>query len=117
MIPLEFDKPRNLKFDIRAIKDLEAQMSGLPLAVIIGQLASVGVTALTTALWAGLKHEDAGLTIRNVTSKLQDYVNSGKSLKPIARALNDAIQETGLLRSDDDEEPEGNERTTETTSA
>lgn len=117
MVPIEFDKPRQLKFDLRALKDLEANMGGQPLAVIISNLMNVGITATTVALWAGLKHEDPTLTISLATKMLQKYIDDGKSLRVLGRALARAIEETGLLRGEDDEEPEGNVTTTEKATA
>jgi hypothetical protein len=112
-VQIEFDKPRELKFDLRAIKDLEAAMGGIPLGEVVGQLSRVGVTAITAALWAGLKHEDKTLTPNLVTKMLQSYIDSTdkkKNLRILARALNQAIEDTGLFRSDadDDEDTEGN---------
>lgn len=88
-------------------------MGGQPIGLIVQQLSQLGVTALTMALWAGLKHEDRTLSPGLVTKMLETYIANGKSLRRLGRALNDAIDETGLFKSDDgsdpDEEPEGNE--------
>lgn len=112
MIQIDFDKPRQLHFDLSAIRDLEASMGGKPLASIVGDLASLGVTALVLALWAGLKHEDRTLNPKLVERMLEKYIDQKKSLRVLGRALNDAIEETGLFRSEDDEVPEGNAQTT-----
>jgi hypothetical protein len=103
VIPIDFDKPRNLKFDLAAIKDLEANCNGQPLGSIVNQLAQLGITALTTALWAGLKHEDRTLTPNLVTKMLERYISEKKSMRVLARALNDAIDESGIFRNEDDE--------------
>lgn len=113
-VRIEFDKPRELKFDLRAIKDLEANMGGQPLGTVVQQLSQLGVTALTMALWAGLKHEDKALSPNLVTKYLERYIHDGKSLRVLGRAVNDAIEETGLFRMDD-EELEGNAPTAVTT--
>lgn len=110
---IDFDKPRELKFDLRAVKDLESAMGGIPLGQVVHQLSQVGITAITAALWAGLKHEDKTLTPNLVTKMLQTYIDKKdkqKNLRVLARALNQAIDDTGLFRSDadDDEELEGN---------
>lgn len=108
-IPLTLDKPRELKFDLRAIKDLEANMNGQPLGAVVIQLSQMGVTAITMALWAGLKHEDKTLSPNLVTKYLEAYIAKGGSLRVLGRALNEAIEETGLFRTDsDDEALEGN---------
>ena len=108
MIPIDFDKPRNLKFDLAAIKDLEANSNGQPLGAIVGQLAQLGITAMTTALWAGLKHEDRTLTPNLVTKMLERYINEKKSMRVLGRALNDAIEECGIFRNEDEDGQPGN---------
>lgn len=111
MVQIELDKTRNLKFDLKALKDLEAAMGGKPIMAIIGDVMNIGVTAITTALWAGLKHEDPTLTIALTTKILQTYINDKKSMRALGRALGKSFEETGLLKSDDEDEPEGNEQT------
>lgn len=108
MIAIDFDKPRELKFDLRTIKELEAAMNGQPLGAIVNQLSQLGVTAITLALWAGLKHEDKALTPNLVTKMLETYIANHKSMRVLGRALNDAIEECGIFRSDEDDEPVGN---------
>lgn len=85
-------------------------MNGKPLASIVNDLASLGVTALVLALWAGLKHEDRTLNPKLVERYLSTYIKDKKSLRTLGRALNDAIEETGLFRSED-EVTEGNAQT------
>lgn len=82
-------------------------MGGQPLGLVVQQLSQLGVTAITMALWAGLKHEDKALTPSLVTKMLESYIAQGKSMRVLGRALNDAIEETGLFRTAD-EEAEGN---------
>lgn len=106
MIALRFDKPRFVHFDLRAIKDLEANMNGQPIGLVVQQLGQLGVTALTMALWAGLKHEDRTLSPGLVTKMLETYIAQGRSLRKLGRAINDAIEETGLFKPDDGSEPD-----------
>jgi hypothetical protein len=109
-VPIQFDKPRELKFDLRATKDLEAAMGGQPLGAIVLQLQQVGVTAITTALYHGLKHEDKGLSVPLVTKMLEQYITNKGSLRKLGRALSDAIYETGLFKTEAEEleDDEGN---------
>jgi len=110
VIPIDFDKPRHLHFDLAAVRDLEASLNGKPLASIINDLAQLGVNALVMALWAGLKHEDRALNPKLVERMLSAYIKQKKSLRLLGRALNDALDETGMFRNED-EESEGNEQT------
>lgn len=105
-VPIDFDKPRQLKFDLAAVRDLEAALGGKPLADVITDLSRLGVNALVLSLWAGLKHEDRTLNPRLVERMLSSYIAEKKSIRLLGRAVNDALEETGLFRNED--EPEGN---------
>ena len=56
MATIEFDRPRLLKFDLAAIRDLERALDGKPLGAIVNDLQNLGINSLVMALWAGLKH-------------------------------------------------------------
>jgi hypothetical protein len=109
VIPIELDKPRRLHFGVKDIEDLEAALDRKPLLTIMHDVGNLGVTAMVTTLWAGLKHEDPHLTI-NLTRKIfQSYLKEKKSMRVLGKALRDALVETGLLNTDEDES--GNEQT------
>jgi hypothetical protein len=97
-------KPRTLKFDLAAIRDLETALDGRPLATVIGDITRIGVTATTAALWAGLKHEDKTLNINLVTKMLERHLSEGKGLRTLARAIDAALEETGLFKTDEDDD-------------
>ena len=78
-------------------------MDGQPIGAILSLLSQAGVTATVTALWAGLKHEDASLSTNLVTKYLDTYIQEGKSLRKLAFALSTEILATGLFKSDVDE--------------
>jgi hypothetical protein len=111
MIRIEFDRPRSLHYDLAAIRDLEKALDGKPLGVIVNDLANMGVNSFVFALWAGLKHEDRGLTPNLVTKRLEAYLKdagepgSDKKLSLLADAINDALEESGLFRAAADENP------------
>jgi hypothetical protein len=109
-VQIDFDKPRELKFDLRSIRDLERAMDGQPIGAILGLLSQAGVTAIVAALWAGFKHEDASLSTNLVLKYLESYIQNKKSLRTLATALSTEILATGLFKSDVDEleEQEGN---------
>jgi hypothetical protein len=107
-IPIDFDKPRQLKFDLAAVRDMEAALGGKPLADIINDITRLGVNALVIALWAGLKHEARDLNPRLVERYLTTYIAEKKSLRKLGQAVNDALDETGLFRNEDEAPAEGN---------
>lgn len=104
---LVLDKPRRLRFDLEAIKSLEAGMGGQPLGAIHHQLAQMGMTAVCVSLWAGLKHEDAALSTKLTTKILQQYLHAGGSVDVVIAAISRALMDSGLFH-DADEAPEGN---------
>jgi hypothetical protein len=95
---IDFDRRRNLQFDLLAIQDLETQMNGLPVGTIVQYLQQAGVNAIVAALWAGLKHEDPALTPAAVAQLLSRHVADGNSLIPIARGLSAALEASGVFR-------------------
>ncbi len=101
-VQIEFDKTRNLKFDLAAIRDMEAVLDK-PLASVIGDITRLGVNATVVALWAGLKHEDKSLNVNLTTKMLERYLQAGGKLRPLARGIDAALDETGLFKNEDDE--------------
>lgn len=88
-------------------------MGGASLAHIIHLWQNVSITALIVGLWAASKHEDSSLTTPLVTKMFQTHLDSGKSIRYISAALSQAIDESGILRTED-EVTEGNEQTAAT---
>ena len=106
-VSVDLDKPRELKFDIRATRDLENQL-GKPLGLILQDITNFGVNSIVAALWAGLKHEDKSIT-PNLSEKLfQTYVKDRKSMKSLMTKISAAMEETGLFSTDETEDVEGN---------
>ena len=105
-VEIELDRPRRLRFDLRAIRDLEDAMGGKPVGRIVGDLRNVGVTAIVSTLWAGLKHEDPSLSQNLVTKILEQYLEA-HSIQIVIKAINQALNESGLLKRAGDE-TEGN---------
>ena len=108
-VSIALDKRRELKFDIRSCRELEAQL-GKPLGVVLQDITNFSVNAMVVALWAGLKHEDKALTIGLAEKMFSKYVSDKKSMRNLIKKLSDALDETGLFQKDDDavEDDEGN---------
>lgn len=106
------DKPRRLRFDIPALRDLETAMGGKPIGQIVGELQQVGVTAIVTALWAGLRHDDRTLTIARVTALLETHLENAPlgSIHDVMRQIDTALRASTVLRGADAEVAEGNGR-------
>lgn len=69
--PYEDGRNRRLRFDVNALADFE-QETGMGFAQLMKQKALFG--AARAMLWAGLKHEDRGLTVERVGELLSDYL-------------------------------------------
>lgn len=109
-VHIDFDKPRLLKYDLAAIRDLEQALGGKPIGSIVNDLSNLGINAFVLALWAGLKHEDRAVTPHIVTKRLETWLNDGRKLRVLADAINDALEESGIFRAAADED-EANPRT------
>lgn len=109
-VSISLDKRRELKFDIRSCRELEAQL-GKPLGAVLQDITNFGINAMVVSLWAGLKHDDKAITI-NFTEKLfSKYVTDKKSMRVLIKKLSDAMDETGLFQKDEDiteDDDEGN---------
>lgn len=105
-VGIELDKPRNLRFDLRSIKDLEAAMGNRPLGSVLDDLSRMSMSALTIALLHGLKHEDVTLNMRRVDRMLEEYLEGGGTLDVVYGKVKDALDGSGLFRTKDD--PVGN---------
>ena len=108
MVPVDFDKPRQLKYDIPALRELEAAMNGMALGQIVReQLSQGGINAYVFCLWAGFKHEDRALTPNLVQKYLTTYLTQGKGLSSLAEKINEAIEETKVFARPEDAEGNG----------
>jgi hypothetical protein len=110
-IGLESHRQRTLRFTLGAMRDMEREMDGTPLSVIVHRIAQGGADAITIAMWAALKHEDGTLTVKKTERLLERFFDHGHQVGELSKALNDALLESGFLKNekpDVDEETEGN---------
>jgi hypothetical protein len=106
-VRIEFGgKVRDLFFGIHQLRELETQLGGIPMGSVMQQLAGLGMNAIVSALYIGLKDDDKSLTINLIEKMLDDYIRpkraggEGKRIKPLADALSEALDATGLFRSE-----------------
>jgi len=99
--PFENGRRRTLRFDLNALADFEQEVGmGFPQL-----LMSKSVFAAARGLaWAGLKHEDRGLTIEKVGQLMQKLFETGKDVSEVLRTCIEAAQEQGALRKAKPEE-------------
>jgi hypothetical protein len=95
-VEIVLDKPRTLRFTIQALLDLQ-RASKEPLGLFEVRLAQVSVEHLTWAVWAGLKHVDARLTVERVALLLDKYLENGGTLGDLMLEVNKALFHSGLF--------------------
>ncbi|MTV50090.1 hypothetical protein GJ688_14025 [Heliobacillus mobilis] len=83
LVEITLDKPRKLRYDLNALAELEDKL-GVSLQEL-DQLA-MGVKQLRVFLWAGLVHEDPGLSEIDVGAFV-DLENLGEVNQKITEAF------------------------------
>ncbi len=103
--PYEDGRKRNLRFDVNALADFE-QETGMGFAQLMRQRAVFA--SARAMLWAGLKHEDRGLSIEGVGDLLSDYLKDPDVAKGehtidtiLMVAIEAAVEHGALGRRDD----------------
>lgn len=100
------DRERHLRYTINALADLEQHLgTGLGGVMLTGK---VGIGFMRGFLWAGLKHEDARLSVERAGQLLQDYLDRGGDLASLANSMNEAMQIAGFGRTREDAGSNGN---------
>jgi len=90
------DRPRNLRFDVNALADLEERAKAG-----IGTIFSeerAGFNSVRLALWAGLKHEERTLNPDRVGELIGEFLTGGGDLQEIMSVVTDAINASGLFK-------------------
>lgn len=88
------DRERHLRFTVNSLADLEQHLgTGLGGLVLSGR---VGIQMLRGFVWAGLKHEDAKLTVVHAGDLLQRYLDQGGDLEQLAGQINEAMALAGF---------------------
>lgn len=100
------DRERHLRFDVNAVCDLETAL-GFSLGELFGP-GRAGLTVIRAAMWAGLKHEDASLSIAGAGNLLQGYLDRGGSFAQVGEWIREALALAGFGgNADDAKAPEG----------
>lgn len=98
--PIELDKMRNFKYGMRAISLIEKKFKK-PIMQI--DLNNLYMEEMATIIWAGLVHEDKGLTV----DKTMDIVDNAKmSIERVFMIASDALIKAF---ADEEEEVEKND--------
>lgn len=92
-------RKRSLRYDLNALADFE-QETGMGFAQLMNTRA-IFATA-RALLWAGLKHEDRGLTVEAVGTLLSEYVQRGGTIDEVLQAAFSAATEQGAFGKPED---------------
>jgi hypothetical protein len=93
-IPIQLDKLRHIKLDLRALALAEREIARFwerkeRLSIVqIFQGGDVGIADLCILLWAGLRHEDPALTVDQAFT-----LASGVSMQVVSEAMGQALRE------------------------
>jgi hypothetical protein len=94
-------KRRSLRFDLNALADFEQEV-GMGIAQLMQTKAIFATTR--ALLWAGLKHQDRGLTVDRMGDLIGTYIKQGGDLTQALQAAFQAAVEQGALGSPDQED-------------
>lgn len=97
---ITLDKPRQVKYGLRAVRLLEDSLGGLGVGGIDSHIRNLGVNVLCVAVWVGLKAEDKNLTLNLTIKMLDTYLQNGGSWKALGSVIRRAIEDTGLFKND-----------------
>lgn len=87
-IPIKLDKVRNFKYGMRAISLVEKKFKK-PIAKV--DMENLTMEDSATLIWAGLVHEDRGLTPDKVMDLIDDYSNLTAVMEVMSEALSSAF--------------------------
>lgn len=100
-VDVDFDKPRRLYFNLRAMKALDRVMGEVGISVCMGKLRALNFETLERVLWAGLLHEEPNLTIALVTKRLFAVEAEGRSLDALFVAAHEALNASKVFGGKD----------------
>src|SRR3989304_557443 len=92
-IGITLDKPRQVRFDLNALADLE-ERSGRGLGALL--LSSQAYANARWLLWAGLRAEDSALTLEDAAGRTPVYPEAGPRRGGGGRSRGDAALKSGV---------------------
>lgn len=101
-VPITLDKQRNVRIDIKAITVIERE---LDISIFRVNLSALRLTEIAVIMWAGLLHEDSGLTLDQALALFSDYILADDMIRAVDEAIANAFPQLKASESD----AEGNE--------
>ena len=91
-------KTKRLKYDFNAIADVE-EKSGMGMAKLFSE-DMVGFNTIRLLVWAGLRHEERGITTERAGMIIRDMQEEGYTLDVIMELIMDALMKSGVIPKD-----------------
>lgn len=100
-IEIELDKPRRLRFDLAALRDLQRRLGNKTLLEIANRIREVDLDVIMQSYYMALRWEDKALTPAAVETVLQKRIDAGGSISELINPLSEAFMAgAGMLRAD-----------------
>lgn len=93
-------RARRIRFDMNALSDLEGALGKSVADILGGDGRALGFSAIRALVWAGLRHEDRGLTLERAGSMIQSALEGGMSLADVLAKVSEAIAACGVFSSE-----------------
>jgi len=93
-------RTRRIRFDMNALSDLEGALGKSVADILGGDGRSLGFSAIRALVWAGLRHEDRGLTLERVGTMIQQSIEGGMTLAGVLEKVSEAIAACGVFASE-----------------
>lgn len=94
-ILVRLDRERHIRLDSNALADIEQVFNDAPMGELL-RPSRLGVQVIRAILWAGLRHEDPKITLRQAGDLMDLWMRNGGRLDDLAAKMNDAILEAGF---------------------
>ena len=96
-IEVTFDRPRRLRYSIRALRELCTSLGGITLLDLLQRLGGIDLNALNAAIRYGLLHEDPKMTPKQAEVLLEAHIAKHGNITRINDAIATLINESGLI--------------------
>jgi hypothetical protein len=100
-IEIELDKPRRLRFDLAALRDLQRRLGNRTLLDIASRIREVDLDVIMQSYYMALRWEDKALTPGQVETLLQKRMDAGGSISELINPLSEAFMTgAGLVKAE-----------------
>lgn len=106
-VSIELDQPRQLLFNMKAVKSLVQKVGDLGLVSVIERLQGMHIQTLEHAVWAGLLHQEPALSLAVVQKRIAEMDEAGKPLGQLFADTVKALSESNMFKMG--KAPEDNE--------